>query len=123
MTDRKRSAISGEFVTAEYADTHPDTTVSESRPARAEERERLATDLTAAELAAYRIEDNRSGEFTEWLAEWLAAGNRVELVSITGTVETTPRYQGGLGETETELCRRHRSAARTTHPASTREDD
>ena len=37
MTDRKRSAISGEFVTAEYADTHPDTTVSESRPARAEE--------------------------------------------------------------------------------------
>lgn len=63
MTDRKRSAISGQFVTAEYADTHPDTTVSESRPARAEEQthaiEALVDEVRrtgcAVEIAGVRI--------------------------------------------------------------------
>lgn len=36
MPDRKRSAISGKFVTTEYADAHPDTTVSERRAPRPE---------------------------------------------------------------------------------------
>lgn len=42
MTDRQhRSAITGEFVTAEYAEANPDTTVSESRDDLAAELRRL----------------------------------------------------------------------------------
>ena len=34
MTDRHRSAVTGQFVTAEHAKTNPDTTVSEARTRR-----------------------------------------------------------------------------------------
>lgn len=47
MTDRHRSAITGEFVTAEHAATNPDTTVSEARDHQPEPIVRTVGDLTA----------------------------------------------------------------------------
>ena len=44
-----------------------------------------AADLTAAELAAYRIEDNRSGEFTDW-----------DLDRLAGEVEELERLDASL---------------------------
>ena len=44
-----------------------------------------AADLTAAELAAYRIEDNRSGEFTDWDLDRLA-GEVEELERLDATL-------------------------------------
>ena len=50
MTDRKRSAISGKFVTTEHADAHPDTTVSERRAASELDHMREARDNARAEV-------------------------------------------------------------------------
>lgn len=62
MTDRHRSAITGEFVTAEHAAANPDTTVSESSSA---ECERLRGVNHALRVAL----DGANAEISELTAE------------------------------------------------------
>lgn len=75
MTDRHRSAIAGEFVTAEHARTNPDTTVSESRDDLAAELRRLrgvnhtltdALDVLAAIEACTLVFINDAGADDGW---------------------------------------------------------
>ena len=99
MTDRKRSANSGEFVTAEYADTHPDTTVSESRPARAEEHppESVLTPEKLAELQ--RLLDRSASRPWEWDDDRARPGlvtHRGSILLRCGALYGPPEHEAAL---------------------------
>ena len=99
MTDRKRSAITGEFVTAEYAEKHPDTTISEQRDRLAGLLDETRRSGCAVEIAGVRIApcDERGqtadmralAHMTEardnWRAEAKRLAERIEAAKQIGT--------------------------------------